>query len=1109
MRVIAGGRRRGEERGGESFGPPQSAKFGEGSLAFSGARDPGRGQSKQPIGCALAPFRAVTPYPEPDRATRLYKHTRGSRHVLITGVRLSIDAACDSDVAVRENTRVSGLQTGTDEVDLQARKDVETATGPPLDPLRRVMHASDTRPHRLETLETATASPTLPYPKPPRSLQRPDDHHGASGGPLGRSRQSKRSRQDMSCSPASPRRRRRCGGHCADLADPREELAAAGPSHRLQRSGPTCGALLAAVTISAHACAAAASPVARPTPASASCADPSSGQNCGPIDPHSRRPLNARPTLRARAPVPPRYVNSDGQWVEDYGWTLRGKGTTDPAAAEVTAYSTAYPKAMPDHEAPTTTYPSATPTEAAAPDVAGLGVDFSTSASPSSTTTTATSSAVSIPNGWQAIPRETNYYAVPLVIAVSVLVAVLVVISIFISVIVRRNKRRRRKARAARKARRRAAAAGDVGDGNAAAARSGKEVPADVDDTRGEKGWRGAIDKVRSRQGRRQRRRAAKRAAAAAAVGRGDDESGEDDEDPGRPSGAPSVRRRVRVTGFSAAGVRGSLRRRRRAGDGADGQRSRSGDDGASEAEEERALTRSGTRSSAASIVEDTMTSRIAARLRSDSGAARRSRSGASTTVFSSDVPAGSVVSLTASALDRIASRTSQRSIRTEGGVTSSSASIRSTHSALLPTTSAPEILFTPADDPTLPDHLAIPGSPHSIAFTRSAPSPTPGELTPSSSRPTTSVPLPAVSSFGAMIATDTLPAPGPPAYRPSTSTVQRTRRFADPDQGPADAVSRLGAARRRLRRERRESAGTSTERAGSDAEEGEWHWPGEKGWPLASGSSSNADPFVGEQGDAVTIAGPSPDDVEQEEPPPVDRSMYSAHVATDDKAVLARLRTHRERSPFVLDDEEANVGMAGSSAAGPSFASSTAPRPSAPPMADDVDLDEDGFERFDFATPRPSSISPRRSDFDSGRTTSLLPAPPRRVAQTSLTGGRPDSPSSAPTVAPFLSSASSTAPLLQDAKSSTESVSYFPSAKALGKAREADRETASGEEVDDESLPMYLPGSNRATETLRMASAPAHDDEDDAGDDRDDTVARVVRSAGQLDDDREEEGVV
>lgn len=484
------------------------------------------------------------------------------------------------------------------------------------------MHAYETRPLRLD-LSTPTPTSTTPLraraATGPLSsdwrlrdavLERVHEHGEATPS---RSESS----QDAAAFAGS------LGGHSDDDDCRRQRRRCRCPRER--QAG---GALLLALAVYAQAPSVTASPIpesaaspsrlagdhrASPTAAPTRVANFSPAAASSPLDPPQAVITHApRPRLRQRGPnIPPLYVNSDGEWVQDYGWTLRGrKGTAvNPASTASTAYATA----MEDHIPPTPSPSTATAGPEHTPDVAGLGVDAGALASsvgstfsstPTSTATSSSSSSpsISIPNGWQAIPRETNYYAVPLVIAMSVLVAVLVAISIFISVIVRRKKRRRRKAAAARKARRLAAANGTT--------------PTDLDGTNAmtEKGWRGALEKVTGRQARRKKRKA-KRAATRAAAGAGGAVAGErtEGEEEGSAGRAPSVRRRVRVTGFTAAGLRGSLRRRRRRdGDGGDDGEEDGRGGGDAEEEDENALTRSGTRSSTASVVEDTLTHRVA-----------------------------------------------------------------------------------------------------------------------------------------------------------------------------------------------------------------------------------------------------------------------------------------------------------------------------------------------------------------------------------------------------------------------------------------------------------------------------------------------------------------
>lgn len=378
------------------------------------------------------------------------------------------------------------------------------------------MHAYETRPLRLDlSTSTPTSTPlrasatAAAATGPLSSTRRPRDavlervHEHGQAVPS----RSQSSRDAAACAGGT-------GGH-SDDDDGRRQRRRRCPHER--QAG---GALLLALAIYAQAPVATASPVpesaaspsrlagdhrASPTAAPTRVANfsPPAAASSSPLDPPQAAAIThaPRPRLRERGPdLPPLYVNSDGEWVQDYGWTLRGRKGTPVNPASTTA-STAYATAMEDHIPSTPSPSTATAGPEHTPDVAGLGVDagaLSSSAAGSTPTSTATSStssspSISIPNGWQAIPRETNYYAVPLVIAMSVLVAVLVAISIFISVIVRRKKRRRRKAAAARKARRLAAANGTT--------------PTDLDGTNEitEKGWRGALEKVTGRQARRKR----------------------------------------------------------------------------------------------------------------------------------------------------------------------------------------------------------------------------------------------------------------------------------------------------------------------------------------------------------------------------------------------------------------------------------------------------------------------------------------------------------------------------------------------------------------------------------------------------------------------------
>lgn len=364
----------------------------------------------------------------------------------------------------------------------------------------------------------------------------------------------------------------------------------------------------------------------------------------------------------------------------------------------------------------------------------------------------------------------------------------------------------------------------------------------------------------------------------------------------------------------------------------------------------------------------------------------------------------------------------------------------RSSSSPTTPTSpSAPELLFTPADDPSLQEQPHIPGSP-SLSLSRSISHSSPLHLTRSRTSSLSSIvpalPLPASalplalhsapSTFGALVATDALPVPGPPAYRAASSTVQATRRFGAGDAVPSSsaagaAAPSVGAVRgvigRAARMGSRRSVGRSRGEAGQEQDnEGEWHWPGEKGRAFASDVGANgAEPsgstLSSTSGHGVEEGRFEEDEAEEEEAaspvdPPVDRSLFSAHIATDDKAVLARLRARNDRRHRVNEDAEVDEELVVEAGG------SSRPAPTAPPaehLDDEHDVDEDGFERLP-ATLDPSSTSSFASSSASRSATptastssSALPAPPTRLQYFYLSHSTlPSAPSAAVPDAPL-----------------------------------------------------------------------------------------------------------
>lgn len=770
--------------------------------------------------------------------------------------------------------------------------------------------------------------------------------------------------------------------------------------------------------------------------------------------------------------VLPKYEYSNGSWIVDTGWTLRGSvpsiaplHTRHRATALADSIETTPLAASPLSPVSASSSSSSSRTRVGTSTATTLSSSssMSTTMTGSTTTTTrphtpafnqhayASASDVPIPRGWQTRPRETDYYAVPIIIAMSVLVAIIVVIAILGSVCWRKKKRRRRDPEK---------------------------------DFIQEKGWRGIVQRAtrggqRGRPEEKRRRKAKKSAAAETATAAGAVVT-----DPGRPDDggdAQSLResvgsagsgnrtpRIVRTTGFSAVSERSGPRWRRRRGR-RDGQE----DDSTSDVEERTALTRTDTRSTTSSAggPRDALTARLSARIHgSAASTSHRGRSGPSTVFSQLPIRNRSSSDLSRSE-DRFPRTSTQESHLTRSTSRSSLYGLGSVGPAIPP----PSILFTPADDPTLSPRP--PGTPAfetlSRVPSRTAPAPSPAlsQLQASDPLPPVSPPTSTPSSFNALLSHDAdlaLPLmPGPPAYRPASSTVQSTRRYgagdspavvSAPTQASQSSGPRVGNSGRRRRRSERAREGGVEENRGE-----QWHWPGEKGSHLLTPDAGS------DMGATAGPSSPSPfalgNDVElgqeeEEADPPVDRSLYQAHLATDDKAVLHRLRTATYRS----EEEGSEVGRV------MSRSRLELPAASAPPVIDG-EVDEDGFERYD---PRQvagevdhsreggftgsevptlnasTSASPR-----SGPISTLLPTPPSRSDFTYSYLAR---------------SSSSNAP--------------NPSKSALAEEYARLDNAREGEELD---LPVYLP-QDRRNEALQLASAPPatdddEDDEEDQGD--------------------------
>ncbi|GAA6021622.1 hypothetical protein JCM11491_001242 [Sporobolomyces phaffii] len=761
-----------------------------------------------------------------------------------------------------------------------------------------------------------------------------------------------------------------------------------------------------------------------------------------PLDP-TRTPPPSAPKARRRQ-ILPKYEFSDGSWIVDTGWTLRGSIPTSHLL-----HTRHRATALADTVETASVSLSPAPTRSRSPPSPHVPSTATTSTSTRTPIYTqhayASASEVPIPRGWQTRPRETDYYAVPIIISMSVLVAIAVVIAILGSVCWRKKKRRRRDPEK---------------------------------DYVQEKGWRGIVQ--RATRGRRQPAKRRKRKVKKPVEG--DRAPVERDvvevareadgqslrESVGSTGSGSRTPRIVRTTGFAAVSERSRPRWRNR--------RRRDGEQGNDASDDEAtALTRSETRSTTSSAdPRDALTARLAARLH---GPSNRDRSGPST-VFSRLPERNRSSSSLSNSHDPFPRTSTQDSHLTR------STSRSSLYQAVV---SPPSILFTPADDPTLSPRP--PGSPAfeplslSRVPSRSAPIPSPALV--HSDAPTDpllpvvppSIPTSTASSFNALLSHDAdlaLPLmPGPPAYRPASSTVQTTRRYGagdSPAAVPRTAISPSATSSRlaNLARRRRVSAVEGPPPL-EDGQRAEWHWPGEKGRRIEPSGGEETPGTAGpSSSSAFVLSNDEGADEEQEHEeeaePPFDRSLYQAHLATDDKSVLNRLRTaYRPQS----DGEEDNEG---GGASRPMI-----PVPSAPAVEDEVD--EDGFERFD---PEVAAASVQRGEDEESRvgfstsekaklrappslvhrsTSSLLPAPPTRgdFTYSYLSRNRPASSATSPE----------------------------PSTSKSALAAEYAAMNLPGDDDVELDLPVYL-AQERRSQTLGLASAPpaSHDEEDDDEDD-------------------------
>lgn len=673
--------------------------------------------------------------------------------------------------------------------------------------------------------------------------------------------------------------------------------------------------------------------------------------------------------LVKRSPlVLPKYEYTDGEWIVNPTKTWRGRPVLP--ASTTTTTSSAHDDALEDTSpqvdggavligfddqdssaasqqstpTPTFTPTHATPKIAAAAEQVSSAASSALSAADAATALPSPSS-FKVPSGWAPTPRETSFYAVPIIVTMSVLIALSVAGTVIGSVIWRRKQRnkeaRRRKRRAARRAQKEGLTVEAAEEKPAGGRRivdrirfglsprrdgGGNSQPRPASDSDGDSDNGDAAAPI-----------SAAVAPAGAALTREQTRSSVSSNNSGTRRTAGQVRQSV-ISGANR--LRQRQRRRRR-------QQERVDADGSGDEDEGTALTASESRGGGGSP-NDTLTARLQARLR------RRSTTTATnsatneagpSTVFSRDLSDDRNSSL---ALSRSSSRLS---------LPLSLSSSLSRNGPVEATTSVLPLRRTPSH--------------------RSS-----------------------TSSFGLGLGGGLdvpLPAMGPPAYRPAGSTVADTRRGVDaaPPSSSALAATPSGTrASRNVRRvpvpslvvdghaegmmpsgsSRREAEDASGE-AGED--DGEWHWPNEKRTLASTSDSSSSAPVASTSAISDDLSppplAPAPDDHEEEEEEP---APYAAHIATDDKALLARIRERTAR---------AGVATAAPLVEG-----------SAPELfeGDEDGFGEDAFDHYGASTPSISArVVPSPSAPDQhlppapslgSATLSALPAPPRPVSYAS-----------------------------------------------------------------------------------------------------------------------------
>lgn len=542
---------------------------------------------------------------------------------------------------------------------------------------------------------------------------------------------------------------------------------------------------------------------------------------------------------------------------------------------------------------------------------------------------------IDLPDGWATPSRPSGFYAVPIIIAASVIVAFLLAVSIAGVVFYRQKAREKKRGKKL------------------------KEAPGDENED---------LEKtIEGRRGKGRKNKKGKGKAKAKDQGAGEGEAS--GRSPALVGEEGEVRRRTS--------------RRERASEAEDG-----GDEGGNDASGEE---------EAPPPLPPT-TGRFTARLRHTFS--RRNRA-------SAPVPPPTSVRNPSVVFSRsLEPTTSERSSTTPPPQSTGTSSSSTSHQSLFQHRVTPPATATTAtananvnvnDDEAVPVLHATP--PPSLGQPADPPASTLHPLPPPLVAPSS----PPTSEFGFPFPPDLiLPTPGPPAYRPNSTTINNVSRLTASllpplIDGSASPIARSSSRRREEARRILEEEETDEEEeeesdkettpaaagAGAADDEEGFHWPNEKEvrTPTTTRRPPH-DPQRRRRRQAPLTSSPSSSNAGL--PPPlspselIDPSEFTAHLATDDKSVLARLR-----AAVAVQPEGSHAAF--NDHASTSATAEAGGRIRVAPSAPVVEVDEEGYEILppseeldEAGSVESGSVEPTLTPAPAN--VGSLPAPPRAI---------------------------------------------------------------------------------------------------------------------------------